>query len=159
MKYIRIYCEYLKILKCEYYEVNGKKEGEYKEYDIYGNLKNIFNYSNGLLTGVSKQYYQEGGLSSVENYVKSKKIGECNYYINGNIFESLLFSDGSDICKYKRYYYHNRNGILNESGHVIYNPSLGCDPYIYIYYGMIKFYDENGEFIEEKYYDHRKCII
>ena len=56
----------------EYYEINGKKEGEYKEYYMNGNLKVICNYINNKLNGKYKLYHYNGYLDLICNYVDGK---------------------------------------------------------------------------------------
>ena len=44
----------------EYYEVNGKKEGEYKQYWDNERLYNICNYIDGKINGEYKLYNENG---------------------------------------------------------------------------------------------------
>ena len=45
-------------LQEEFFEINYKKEGEYKRYYKNGNIWKIFNYVNGKLNGEYKGYYK-----------------------------------------------------------------------------------------------------
>jgi antitoxin component YwqK of YwqJK toxin-antitoxin module len=59
----------------EYFQLNGKKEGEYKSYYDNGRLYIICNYINGLKEGEYKQYYSNGNLWTVHHYLSDKKEG------------------------------------------------------------------------------------
>jgi len=56
-------------LKEEYYELNGKKEGDYKLYWKNGQLNLISNYVNGVQEGECKKYWRNGQLyGEMDNY-------------------------------------------------------------------------------------------
>jgi len=62
-KVVRTYHDFKKIkLKEEYYEINGKKEGEYKKYheNGCGQLYIICNYIDDKLNGEYKSYLKNG---------------------------------------------------------------------------------------------------
>jgi antitoxin component YwqK of YwqJK toxin-antitoxin module len=46
----------------EYFQSNGKKEGEYKSYYKNGQLWRVCNYINGLVEGEYKEYFTTGHL-------------------------------------------------------------------------------------------------
>ena len=72
------------ILYEEYFQVNGKKEGEYKSYHENGNLCWICTYINDKEEGISKTYYDTGEISFICYYVDGKENGEYKcYYKNG----------------------------------------------------------------------------
>lgn len=50
---------------------NGLKEGEWRRWDVNGNIISIENYRNGLFQGVQR-YYTQNGVSEIR-YVKGKK--------------------------------------------------------------------------------------
>ena len=77
----------------EYFIFNGKKEGEYKQYDNSGKSSVICNYKNGNLEGEYKQYHENGKLCIICNYKNGKKEGEYKtYWPNGQLVR---------ICNYK----------------------------------------------------------
>ena len=57
-------------LQEEYFQLNGKKEGEYKRYNYNGNLYAICNYFNGHPKGEYKSYHENGELKEIRNYAK-----------------------------------------------------------------------------------------
>ena len=70
---VREYYPYEQCLKSEYFIVNGKKEGEYKEYyhsmnypidneTVIGGLFIKCNYSNDKIEGEYCKYFDEGNL-------------------------------------------------------------------------------------------------
>ena len=82
----------------EYFQSNGKKEGEYKSYHRNGQLWVIGNYVNGLKEGEFKQYYEIGQLWVICNYINDKRDGEYKqYYENGNLIFHLIYSHGQVI--------------------------------------------------------------
>ena len=48
--------------------------GEYKNYYENGQLKEIYNYNNGLLNGEYKSYHENGQLKEIYNYKNEWKI-------------------------------------------------------------------------------------
>ncbi len=67
-------------LKQEWFEINGIKQGEYKEYWENGKLYEICNYVNGKKEGETKWYHMDGQLFKICNYVNGKYEGEAKYY-------------------------------------------------------------------------------
>jgi antitoxin component YwqK of YwqJK toxin-antitoxin module len=62
-------------LKEEYYEINGKKEGIYKEYYNNGQLNVVCNYIDDKLNGEYKIYLCDGQLYEICNYIDNKANG------------------------------------------------------------------------------------
>ena len=62
-------------IKEEYFQNNGKIEGEYKRYHINGQLYEICNYINDRKNGEYKEYYDNGQLREICNYIDGKKEG------------------------------------------------------------------------------------
>jgi antitoxin component YwqK of YwqJK toxin-antitoxin module len=78
----------------EYFEVNGKKEGIYKQYWKNGNLKEICNYINGEMNGIYKLYYETGPLFRICNYINYKKNGIYKTYCyNGQLISEVNYVD------------------------------------------------------------------
>ncbi len=73
----------------EYYEINGKKEGEYKQYYItfqnsISQIERICYYINDKKNGEYKSYYMNGLLKRIFYYIDDKLNGEYKtYYKNG----------------------------------------------------------------------------
>ncbi len=71
-------------IRREYFIFNGEIEGEYKQYDISGQLLIICNCKNGEEEGEYKEYHENGQLYIVCNYKDDKREGEYkSYYDNG----------------------------------------------------------------------------
>ncbi len=124
-------------LKEEYFEVNGKKEGEYKEYYENGQLLRICNYINEKKEGPYREYHINGALRIFCNYVNNmikgeykeyymdKKVDELREFIgrqfigidtiveynNMKIKEEYFMINGVKNGKYKEYY---NNGVLKK---------------------------------------------
>ena len=64
----------------EYYMVNGKKEGELKEYKK-NKLNLSINYINGIKHGLYKKYYDNGQIKEICNYIDDKKMANINHII------------------------------------------------------------------------------
>lgn len=113
-------------IKCEYFHVNGKIEGKYKEYDTTGKLIKDIDYVDGLINGFHKSFdseynyrideYHNGILHGKSIEYFKDKISDIRYYDNGQLetFTSYYFNseqimeeqkiiDGEKICiKYDR---------------------------------------------------------
>jgi uncharacterized protein len=87
-----------KLLKEEYYDSEGIKTGVWKEYDKNGALYTEQQYKNDSLNGSSKRYSQ-GFLQENSEYKNGKREGLCKYYKSGT---SIL---ASDVYYSKDYFY------------------------------------------------------
>lgn len=68
------------------------KHGEYRNYDLEGNLVEIANYSFNRLHGKYIQYYSNGNVHLKYNYKKNKVCGIMSvYYPNGNLLGVLEY--------------------------------------------------------------------
>jgi antitoxin component YwqK of YwqJK toxin-antitoxin module len=107
------------ILKVEYSIINGKIEGEYKEYDIEGKLLKLYNYVNGKKHGKYESYeyffdYEDNTtIYEIGEYVNDLPHGTFNTYIL-NVFKRSNYGNDDDdeyegkqfielkkICNYK----------------------------------------------------------
>jgi antitoxin component YwqK of YwqJK toxin-antitoxin module len=88
-------------IKCNY--INGKKEGEQKEYymDIDGyNKYDIHYYKNDKIEGENKSYYENGQLSILCHYKNNKLNGKFTIFnIDGSckLFYYYIFGYDSNI--------------------------------------------------------------
>ena len=62
------------IIECEY--LNGKKNGQYKEYDYNGVLRFECEYLNGKKSGKYKRYDEEGNLILDAEYLDGNLMGD-----------------------------------------------------------------------------------
>lgn len=121
-KMVRVYDQEL-ILRQEYFELDGKKEGEHKEYSEEGYLETISNYVNGIIHGEFRGYRPNGQLHRIGNYSNGELEGkyiryhpngqidyvsnfingdrqECKWYdVEGNLITRRIYSDGK-LIKY-----------------------------------------------------------
>lgn len=81
----------------EYFEVNGKIEGQLKEYYQYPNgiLWKICNYVNGKANGEYRDYHLNGNLATICNYVDGRANGEYKRYDEeGNLIKTEYYVNG-----------------------------------------------------------------
>ncbi len=70
------------IIKKEYFEVNGVKEGVYTEYYSNGNIYIICNYVNGVIHGTYIENNKNGELYMYCNYINGVIDGEVKQFCN-----------------------------------------------------------------------------
>lgn len=73
----------------EYYIVNDKIEGVYKEYYESGELKFVVNYKKGVINGEKKSFYKDGKIKSIENFTENQLNGDCRYFSNSGKIDSI----------------------------------------------------------------------
>jgi antitoxin component YwqK of YwqJK toxin-antitoxin module len=96
----------------EYFQINGKKNGEYKAYHINGELKVCCNYLDDLKIGEMKEYYDNKQLCSSVCYVNDKREGYFAYYNkNGSLSRTCYYINNLVEGEYKEYDY-NENGQI-----------------------------------------------
>lgn len=129
-----------KTKKAEGLKICENKTGEWKYYFENGKLSGTEVYDdNGVLNGMSTDYYESGGLKEKLPYVNDKANGEferyyesgklevkgyfkddlkegkfISYYENGHTSLETEFKKGVRIGNYKAW---NENGNLSETGH------------------------------------------
>ena len=67
-------------LESEVFEINGKREGEYKSYHKNGQLYEIYNCIDGKRNGEYKTYLDNGQLHAIYSYIDEKINGEYKKY-------------------------------------------------------------------------------
>ncbi len=88
-----------------YFIFNGKKEGENKNYYDNGQLYIIYNFINNKLEGEYKQYYSDSKLWQTCNYKNGKAEGEFkSYYENGLPERICNYKNGNREGECKDYY-------------------------------------------------------
>ncbi len=99
---------------------NGKKYGEYKEFDSYGRPKIEAHYQDGFLEGDYKQFWPEGDLFEELHYEVFKVDGELQsllqgkakyYHSNGSLASEGKFEKGEKEGRWKFY---NQNQLSEE---------------------------------------------
>jgi antitoxin component YwqK of YwqJK toxin-antitoxin module len=121
-------------LKSEVFVINGKKEGEYKEYSRKGKIIKKQFYTDDTLNGESIEYYSEENdyiplilskpgiareyygmtkkfciddqnLKVSQTYIDGNLNGEYkSYHYNGKIDKSIMYIDGKKNGEFKRYH-------------------------------------------------------
>ena len=67
--------------------------GEFKYYFINGNLKAIYEYQGGLVSGYLKRYYENGNIKSIEKFDLGSPIDTIfTYHENGAPFKTELIN-------------------------------------------------------------------
>ena len=136
----------------EYYEVDGKKQGQYKSYDRDGRLEEICNYiddiihgesisyycgnlfsicyyRNGKRNGIQKSYYGNDKIKKICYFIDEVLNGDyIEYYQNGNIRLECKYINYKMEGEYKEYY---SNGILKNVCNYINGLKYGKDIYYY----------------------------
>ena len=141
----------------EFFEIDGKKDGLYKQYSENGKLAAEGFYKNGIMDGIFKSYYENGNLLSIINYQNNEPININTWdqsgkhvIIEGNGTLILYFNDGTPRLK-QSYKNNKKNGTWTfwyENGRMHEVIEFCDDKRI-----SFKLWDENGNLLEEKYYN------
>lgn len=81
-------------LEKEYFEINEKKEGEFKSYYKNGEIREICTYIDGKRNGHYKYYYPGGTLSTIGTFVNDNKNGLFKYYSDNVLVNSDIYING-----------------------------------------------------------------
>jgi len=85
-KLLRRVC--IKTDRCEYYEIDGKKDGEYKVWRSNGQLYIHCFYKNDKLDGESKHWHDNGQLFELRYFKNGRLDGELKRWDkNGQLLE------------------------------------------------------------------------
>lgn len=102
-------------IKSKEYYINGNIDGLQHEYDLYGNLIEIYNYKEGKLNGLSEAYKKDK-LITTSYFVNDERSGPIFYYnLDGNIRRKDFIVEGNT----KVSYVYNSNGTLNSKTNYI----------------------------------------
>lgn len=72
----------------EYFEIDGKIEGERKIYYNTGALLSTANYVNNNIVGDHIQYYPNGKIELITKYIDGKTVHMTRYDENGVVISS-----------------------------------------------------------------------
>ncbi len=81
-------------LEKEYFEINEKKEGEFKSYYKNGKIREIYTYIDGKRNGEYKYYFPDGSLTTIGTSVNDNKNGEFKYYSDNVLVDSCIYING-----------------------------------------------------------------
>jgi len=86
----------------EEFYLNGKLEGNLKNYYKNGKITEHIVYKNGLKHGLMKLYSDEGILLEEVNYLNGKANGLAKYFdLKGNIKEKGIYKNGKRLGKWE----------------------------------------------------------
>ena len=122
--------------KCITKYLNHKKDGEYVEFNIYGEIIHESSFKNGNRHGEFKNFNDQGQLLVHMFFNEGEKHGQCKEYDNeGNLELDCSFKNGKHHGNYKEYIkghlikeivYDNGNPtkttIYTEKGKITYPP-------------------------------------
>lgn len=110
----RYFNDYGALIEKKFYK-KGELHGPYTGYYESGELKKFeYNYVDGFIEGVVKEYYENGQLKFTAPYQKGYKNGlEQNFYPNGKLQSDYTYVQGVLTGPYHSYF---ANGQLYEKG-------------------------------------------
>jgi uncharacterized protein len=93
------------------YDISGGKMGEWKYYNINGELTDIGSYEEDLEIGTHKSYFANGELSTIADYDKGSLTGYFQgFHVNGQLQTQGWYKDGLQHGEWR---YYNIDGVLN----------------------------------------------
>jgi antitoxin component YwqK of YwqJK toxin-antitoxin module len=94
--------------RCRY--VKGKKEGEERTHNEKWQDITLYNYTNDILDGIYKEWYENGNIKDEGFYEKGKRKGvRKQWHSNGQLFSQCFYLNGDIIGLYKEW---NEKGEL-----------------------------------------------
>ncbi|MBB3697601.1 hypothetical protein KMW28_05405 [Flammeovirga yaeyamensis] len=97
--------------------VDGKLEGESKEFYTSGVLKQVIPFENNIEHGLRLEYYESGQLMSENRIVKGRTTGNYkNYYEDGQLKSEMITALGKEQKGVFREF--SEKGILLKEGHM-----------------------------------------
>ncbi|NME68418.1 toxin-antitoxin system YwqK family antitoxin [Flammeovirga aprica] len=97
--------------------IEGKLEGESKEFYETGKIKEIIPFENNKEHGLRKAYYPSGVLMAEEKLIEGKVTGNYkNYYENGQLKAEMITAMGKDRKGVFREF--SEEGVLLKEGHM-----------------------------------------
>ena len=103
----------------EGYIVNGKIEGERKNYYRFGGISSVTNHRNGKLHGIHRSYHPSGEIETESSYVNGvKEGGEREYRDDGSLMQEGQYRGGYPQGIWKRYFPsgNRRSEVIYEDG-------------------------------------------
>ena len=120
---------------------NGKEEGRWIDYGLFGNIERISYYQNGERNETDTSFFPNGTIKAIENFNESKYDGYTAYYnLAGKIIaEGYCAND----AKEGYWLYYNHFGKITGKAYFIDNEPNQWQ----------EFYDTNGNLKQEIYYN------
>ncbi len=131
----------------EFY-IEGKRDGDFKEYHFGGSLHTITRFEKDVLKdGLQTYYFPNGNKKIVQNYLNGKFYGEyLTFYHSGNI--KIKGQYNSKGLKEGIWYEYYENGNIKEK----YSVRDG------LWHGKYEVFDEKGKIIKSEIYNKDKKI-
>lgn len=109
-------------------DVEGRKQGAWKEFFTDGKVKNQGNYKNGLRTGDWRFYYPDGKVLQTGSYERNRPEGSwISYYQNDTVWKEEEYFEGEREGAYRQY---NQTGKLVVAGQYLADEPEGLWRYI-----------------------------
>jgi len=81
------------------------KQGEWKFYDVNGNIESISNFKDGKAEGETRRFFQNGNVSSISQYKDDLADGySVEYHKNGNIAKHGNYKTDNKEGVWEKYY-------------------------------------------------------
>jgi antitoxin component YwqK of YwqJK toxin-antitoxin module/Tfp pilus assembly protein PilF len=147
------------IKKMEGIYSNLGKKGEWKYYDIYGNLSTIENFDQqGLVSGKITDYYPNGDLKVETNYEKDEKNGYSISYYTNKVKKAEGWYENGKLHGYWNYYF--PNGTIDSKNYYLKGKLKGYQEY-YSINGKLRKEEfiENELLTQVKYYDTTETLF
>jgi antitoxin component YwqK of YwqJK toxin-antitoxin module len=146
--------------KAEGEYLGTEKDGEWKFYDVYGNLSSVENYKDGKLEGSVKNYFDNGNLRIEREYIDDTEDGYAKfYYRNGVLKSEGWYKGGTEQGEWTTYFLNGRVKERSyfesgeESGYQMFYTPQGFLKYEMLYkYGFLNsacYYDSTGKITDE----------
>ncbi len=134
------------VLVSEGFLSNGKKHGSWiSYYPNDGKIKDVENYVNGTLNGVTLTFSNRGSIDKREHFRNGRRHGMSGEYKFGRPIKETEYSDGKLNGVHKEYF---NNGKLQKE--VTFKNDLQ--------HGSFKQYNEEGEVIIQYEYENGKKL-
>ena len=105
-------------VRCFY--INNEIHGEYKAWNVYGNLYEHSHYTNGKFDGRYKEWFKSGQLEINCYYDLDELVGEFKRWdTSGILIDHLFLKDGKNIIKEITLIVANINNITLEEECII----------------------------------------
>jgi antitoxin component YwqK of YwqJK toxin-antitoxin module/Flp pilus assembly protein TadD len=109
--------------------INGKKEGVWTYYDVYGNLKSKNTFREDRQDGPYTEYYDNGMVNIEMTYKEGQADGYYkSYFKNGKLRSEGWYRDGEQEGDW---YFYSANGRLSTHNYFIHSTAYGWQEYYY----------------------------
>ena len=122
-------------------EADIVRNGLWEEYYDNGQLRSIGNYIGSKKDGLWQEYYENGNLANMVNFKEGKKVGLLkNYYSDGQLKGRINYKEGMEHGMMELYHQNGKlmlEGFFKEANQI----------------SVWKYYDEDGKLINIETFD------